>query len=123
MYFYNEDHQSQFEELVSLNQQGGQQNEKIASLYVAALLPARVLADFKQQEYIIYEDLVALTDETNPKGKRLSTGEKQLIRLAYVLFHGDDRLDVQLSNYLGYGYEYKEAVVQALQLHYGIATV
>ena len=56
MYFYNEDHQSQFEELVSLTQQGGQQNEKIASLYVAALLPARVLADFKPIFYLSFRD-------------------------------------------------------------------
>lgn len=123
MYFYNDTHQQQFEELLSVNQTGGQQNERHASLYVFSLLPNWLLEEFKAQPYVSYVDLILYTKQNEEKGKRLTKTEHQLLRLAYVLFHGDNALSVLFEDYLGYGYEYKEVVVQALQLHYGLTSL
>lgn len=121
MFFYDAAHQAQFEALVTLGQKGGQQNERTASLYVVSLLPERLLANFKTQDYVMLDELLDFTKEGSQK--RLSKGEAQLIRLAYVLFHGDEGIQVNFSDYLGFGYEYKEVIIQALQLHYGLTAV
>jgi len=113
MYFKDEFHEENFRKLEKAKD-GGQENERISSLYVLSALPKWFLnrTKFFEEGRL---DVVPLVE--HPSMNNLSSGEKTLLNLAFVLFHGDYGRKVLLGDYLGYNNPHRELFMEAIRLN------